>query len=384
MSNRKNSLKLVLLIATIQVVWSQQDHQSSQQIRFKSIEIRGHSGSHFYSGKTLTTELDAGYGALEFRYAWHSRDSLTWEAYGYPSYGIGIYTGFIGDPQIFGNPNALFGFIEFPVNSRKKRNTFAIQPALGLTYHLNPFDPENNPLNDAISARMAVYFNLGFEWAFKWTHDMDITYGLDFTHFSNGRTHTPNYGLNMFGLNLGLKYHYRAGSKYSESYSNSNEPVRFSYERSKKIKSGPANRKQSINFYAAIGTVQNEEGDVRSRFTTSSFVLDYEYQFNGMHGLTLGADYFTDPSLEVQYPDESGAFDIWAVHGGYEFMFWRLSVQFQAGFYVTDHYSKLPYFVRPAIRYNIADWAYAQVGLKTEGFAADWVEFGIGFKPFKW
>jgi len=28
---------------------------------------------------------------------------------------------------------------------------------------------------------------------------------------------------------------------------------------------------------------------------------------------------------------------------------------------------------------------YAQVGLKTlAGAAADWIEFGVGFKPFNW
>ena len=48
-------------------------------------------------------------------------------------------------------------------------------------------DPETNPTNDAIGSRVTVYFNLNFGWTYKWTKEMDIVYGIDFTHFSISR-----------------------------------------------------------------------------------------------------------------------------------------------------------------------------------------------------
>ena len=65
-------------------------------------------------------------------------------------------------------------------------------------------------------------------------------------------------------------------------------------------------------------------------------------------------------------------------------MFWSLTTLLHGGTYITDRLGKSDLFLRPAIRYDINKWAYAQVGLKTLGFAADWVEFGLGFRPFRW
>jgi len=159
----------------------------------------------------LDEETLAGYGAIELRYAWQNSNPDSWASqYGYPSYGIGFYSGFVGDPQILGNPNTLFGFINFPVSKPTKRNALNIEPALGLTYNLEPFDSETNFTNDAIGSRTTLYFNLNLGWTYQWTKEMDIVYGIDFTHFSNGRSNTPNWGLNMFGINLGLRYHYNA------------------------------------------------------------------------------------------------------------------------------------------------------------------------------
>ena len=355
------------------------------QGRFRTLEVRGHSGGHMYGGETLTSKLESGYGALEVRYAWQSRDEEIWGKYGYPSYGVGLYAGFLGDPEIFGNPNAVFGFINFPISNPMRRNQFAIEPSLGLTYNLEPFDPENNPLNDAIGARMAVYFNLNFGWAYRWTPEMDITYGIDFSHFSNGRSFTPNWGLNMFGINVGLRYHYNADQHRNYKGAYPEGRLQSRYLRSEKTPNVKVADNQSINVYMALGTVQTEEdAGTDTRYGTFSLVLDYQHKFNSMHSVSVGLDYFVDNSVKATYPEGEGKNDLVGIHAGYDFMFWRLTTLLHGGTYITDKLGKEALFLRPAIRYNINKWAYAQVGLKTLGFAADWVEFGFGFRPFRW
>ena len=360
-------------------------NSDENQGRFRNIELKGHTGTHLYSGNTLTTKLSSGYGALEFRYAWQSRDDEVWGKYGYPSYGIGFYSGFVGDPQVFGNPNALFAFINFPISRPARRNVFGISPSLGLTYNLQPFNPETNPLNDAIGARMAVYFSLNFGWAYKWTPEMDITYGIDFTHFSNGRTFTPNYGLNMFGVNLGLRYHYNTDQQRIDKQMYPDELLQSRFNRSVKTPNEVVPDNQSINTYFALGTVQTEQGaGTDTRYGVFAFVLDYQHKFNNMHSVSGGLDFFVDNSLKETNPNGDGKTSLVGIHGGYDFMFWRMTVLAHMGTYLTDNLGKDPLFLRPAIRYDINKWAFAQVGLKTIGFAADWVEFGIGFRPFRW
>ena len=363
--------------------------QTNTDGRFRTIQLSGHSGAHLYGGETLDDETISSYGALEVKFAWQNNNPDSWASqYGYPSYGFGLYSGELGDPQIFGHPNAVFGFINFPLSNPSKRNAFRIEPSLGFTYNLEPYDTEKNPLNDAIGSRVTVYFNVNFGWAYKWTKELDLLYGMDFSHFSNGRSNTPNWGLNMFGLNLGLRYHYNADEfKISKDpYAQRSLPAR--YVRPERKLNTKVEDNQSINLYAAIGTVQTypEEGESfdNERYNTFSAVVDYQHKFNNMHGVSAGFDFFYDASLEARFPDDSSQYYLAGIHGGYDFMFYKFTIGAHMGTYLTDNRGKEPYFARVAIRYELFDWAYAQVGLKTDAFAADWIEFGVGFRPFKW
>jgi hypothetical protein len=383
-------MKFFYVLVTLVGIVSSINGQSDLNNRYRFVQLSGHSGGHLYGGEGLDEETLAGYGALEVRYGWQNSNLESWASqYGYPSYGIGFYSGFIGDPQIFGNPNALFGFINFPISKPFRRNAFNIEPALGLTYNLEPFDSETNPSNDAIGSRVTVYFNVNFGWTYKWTKEMDIVYGIDFTHFSNGRSNTPNWGLNMFGLNLGLRYHYNANELKlnNDPYTNRSLPSRF--KRPERKLNTKVEDNQSINVYVAGGTVQTypeNEGDSfnEERYTTFSAVIDYQHKFNNMHSVSAGLDYFYDASLETRFPNDNSQYHMVGIHGGYDFMFYKFTFVGHLGTYLTDSRGKDPYFTRVALRYDLFDWSYAQVGLKTDGFAADWIEFGIGFRPFRW
>ncbi|WP_315824548.1 acyloxyacyl hydrolase [Paraflavitalea speifideaquila] len=127
-----------------------------------------------------------------------------------------FYSGNVGDIEIFGRPHAAFGFITFPF-SNKRRNNFQIEPALGLTYNLKPYNPEHNVINDAIGAKFAVYFALNLGGKYKINREIDLLYGYDITHFSNGRTVTPNLGLNMMGFSVGGRYNFNAAQRKTDN-----------------------------------------------------------------------------------------------------------------------------------------------------------------------
>jgi hypothetical protein len=377
--------KNLVLIAVITLMMSTLYAQNDEG-RFKSISVKALSGAHIYSGETLSDKVSYGYSAMDVRFAWHpSKDNLWTRDTGFSSYGFGFYTANVGDPQVFGNPTALYGFVNFFLSKPDRRNVFEISPALGLTYHLQPYNAETNPTQDALGARGAVYFNLNFGAAYKLTRELDILYGIDFTHYSNGRSFTPNYGLNLFGFNAGMRYHFNQEQRKldPDPYTTNVLPARFN--RPERRASEENDFGNSIDLYAALGTVQNnEDAGTSLRYGTFSGVIDYRHYFNRMHGFTAGVDFFVDNSLAPSYPDSGDTF-LLAAHAGYDFMFWRFAIRAQVGTYITDDRGKGNFFIRPAIQYEISKSVFAQVGLKTKaGAAADWIEFGVGWKPFKW
>jgi hypothetical protein len=148
-------------------------------------------------------------------------------------------------------------------------------------------------------------------------------------------------------------------------------------------------REDNISIYQALGTVQNKrDAGTSQRYLTSSTLLEYQHKFNVKHGVTAGFDAMFDFSASdtVEYPGNTSRETFFpAVHAGYDFMFWKLTIKLQLAYHLTATGRELKgnTFVRPAVRYEIDRRFFAQVGLKTaNGATADWIELGIGFKPF--
>lgn len=358
---------------------------------YRSLEIIQNTGSHLYTGTQLNNFLEYGFASIDVRYSWQSTEEQEWarKTY-YPKFGFGVYTGFLGDPKTFGNPSAIYGFMNYNL-FRVSRTQYAdMSLAVGLTYDLAKFDAEENPMNDAIGSRVTVFFDLKMGLVYQMTRELDMLYGLSLSHFSNGRTFTPNLGLNMLGLYIGTRYNYNRDQRKLNRNPYTTEVLPARYRKPEKDYTLFRESKNAISLYGAIGTVQNYEDEVadaatvKHRYTTNSVVLDYEYSWNGVHGISAGIDYFCDPSLKGIYPDLED-FSLFGIHAGYDFNIWRFTSKIQVGTYLSDNRGKGRIFLRPSLRYNISKHFFAQVGLKTrKGASADWVEWGIGFKPLVW
>ena len=382
----RNFITVFFLLAFCQAKSQQPKAEISQTKNiFKYLEIKTHFGAFIKSEDILGKSglLDNGYGGVTIKLGWQPTNPEGWASrYGYPSYGAGFYSGFLSNAKVFGNPNAVYGFIRFPLSSSEKRNEFAIEPSVGLTYKLHPYDKELNPVNNAIGARAAVYFNIDLGFTYKWTRELDLLYGLDFSHFSNGSTFKPNSGLNLYGFNAGLRYHYNAAQirRNKDPYSNDILSARFKRPlRSPRQKT----KGNAISLYAAGGVAQSESmAGTNKLLGTFTGILDYEHQFNEMNGISAGVDFFYDDRFQQRKPS-----DRWltGLHAGYDFSFYKFSIRFQVGTYLGDDKGKGAFFLRPALRYSFSKKFFAQAGLKTlDGGAADYIEYGIGFKPFSW
>ncbi|GAO42502.1 acyloxyacyl hydrolase [Flavihumibacter petaseus] len=382
--------KLLVLLSGICLSAAAQDtFKVKDKFRFFSLKL--HTGNHYYTGTELEDKLKNGYGSIELRYGWQSTGKAGWNAeHLYPSYGIGWYSGYIGDVDIFGSPHAFFGFITLPI-THSRRNIFQVEPALGLTYNLKPYDPETNVTNDAIGAKFAVYFSIHAGGKYRLTREVDLLYGIDLTHFSNGRTVTPNLGLNMFGISVGGRYNFNASQRkvdnteHPQTVLQARPVLDYSNTRPRPI------RESSLSLYQAFGTVQNKiDAGTNHRYLTSSTTIEWQHKFNTKHGLSVGFDAFVDPSARdtSEYPENKEAMMVFfpGLHAGYDFLIDRLSIRLQVGYNLnsTARTIKGNSYVRAAVRYELTNRLFGQIGLKTmNGATADWIEWGLGYKVFR-
>ncbi len=106
--NRIFTIYLTFLCFT---TYGQRSSDEGTSDKFRSIEIKPKFGSYLYTGSALSDAglLDAGYGALSIKLGWQSNNTESWSSYyKYPTYGMGLYSAFLGDAQVFGNPNAMY------------------------------------------------------------------------------------------------------------------------------------------------------------------------------------------------------------------------------------------------------------------------------------
>jgi hypothetical protein len=297
---------------------------------------------------------------------------------------VGFYTGNIGNPAELGYPSGFYGFFYAPF-LRSKKHYFTAGLSLGFTYDLAPYDSIKNPNNDAIGSKVDVYFNLDVGGVWKISELFDIVYGLDLTHFSNGRMHTPNLGLNMVGLNVGLRYHYNSMARIVKTQIDSTFTVnrRPVYIFDPIL---PVKHYHQLSLYGAFGVVQlGSDKGVKASYGTASLVLDYSYRYSNFGSMGVGLDGLYDGSLGWDYRDKYGkaaATDnmLLGLHIGHMLHIHHFDIVTQAGTYVWRRDdTKGNWFLRIALRYNLGRYGFLQVGLKTlDGGAADWIEWGGG------
>ncbi|WP_167021253.1 acyloxyacyl hydrolase [Chitinophaga sp. Cy-1792] len=352
------------------------------------LELKLHAGIHIYEGNgnpNFQSALDNGYKSAEIRLGWQSAGKQNWQrVFNCPSYGIGFYTGNIGNPNELGYPSGLYGFFYAPFHQRP-RHHFVAGLSLGVTYDLAPYDSLKNPYNDAIGSKVAVYFNADVGGVWKISDMFDIVYGVDLTHFSNGRMFMPNLGLNMLGLNVGFRYHYNAIAKIARTQIDSTyiAPRRPTCVYTPIT---PVHHYHELSVYGALGLVQlSSDLGIKAHYGTGSLVLDYDYRYSNFGSVGGGIDGFYDGSLGYIYKDRYGTANagdkmLMGLHAGHAIHISRFELVTQAGVYLVQRDNeKGKWFLRIGFRYNIAKHGFVQIGLKTlNGGAADWIEWGGG------
>lgn len=290
----------------------------------------------------------------------------------YPEWGVGYYGTKLYNDTAFGVPNAVFAYIDIPFNkwNPNKRWSFSYSIAGGLSFNFRPNNAQENPVNTLIGSYNNVYIDIAFYANYMLSKSLDAKLGLSFVHFSNGASTLPNMGMNLFGPKLIVQHH--LVRERPEVYVWENIPE--------------WRKKHGLLIYQAFGTKQIEEHGESYLNTTTSLAYKYWWRAKGQWIGMVDLFYDSSNNDRVNTPnrgDNANYFTV-GLFAGYEAIYNRWSFVSGWGFnvYRTFDSSDSPFYQRFGVRYRVWDGIQLGVGLKARTFAADYIEWSIGYSLF--
>jgi hypothetical protein len=349
---------------------------------FNTLELSIGHGGFLKNSNLLDDIMDNPYTDIALRVGIQSTGARQWEQIlGYPIYGMGFYGAYFYNENPLGSPSAVYIFINAPIK-RWNKFSFKYDLGVGLAYGFNPYDSINNPNNNVISARKNVYFHLKLFAEYQISNRMDFSLGLDFNHFSNGSTQTPNLGINLANINLNARYYFNPVKSYTKHIDPNFQPeVRPEFIKNKIPKT--KHYHEFSLYYAAGGKATTTHFSDGPIYFISALSANYHYKYYHIAHIGLGVDYFYEAARRewVENPTFSDM-TYFGVHISHILYFSRLALVIEPGIYVSNNVEdKDDIYLRVGGRYDITKRFYAQAALKTRnGAVADFIEWGLGYR----
>lgn len=338
-------------------------------------QVKAHYG-FLYSHHLELDRFQAHYPAFELSIEQQTWGAKRWEAeYGYPIIGLTLWYSPMGNFEEIGSSIALYPFINFPLVYDKKQS-LNFRLGLGLGYLTNLFHRIDNYKNYAIGSHINVAGSVSVEYRRKLGRSVTISGGIGLTHFSNGATKTPNYGLNIITANVGISAFLR---KPNPAYDQKILPQLYPFEFD-----GRKDLDIEFSFTYAHKDMTEQYGE---RFNVYGLYFNilkrvsYKSRFGG------GVDFVYDESdkyiMNWRGNNEVTKFQTIkpGISGIYELVVSKLSFMFNFGFYLyTKERSEGSVYQRLTLKYYFINKMFAQIVLNTNWGRAEYVGFGIGYK----
>lgn len=398
-------LLLMLLMTNIPALGQDYPWLSHNNIM---VEARGHVGV-FWHHHFEMQKFNARYPAFEVSIYQSTFGRHEWESvFNYPNIGFTFYhanfgINFENNPEVgkaLGSAYAIYPFINYPLNpSENSQLTFKL--GVGVGYLTKCFDNFDNYQNFAIGSHVNAAVNLSFEYRQFITRRMVSVASFGLTHFSNGSTKLPNYGLNTFSAAWGMAYYLR-NPRINQTPTRRPKLLPFEFDNKHWLC-------LDLNYGIGFKNVSQTLGGDSTRYyhvhDLSCYLLAQftEYSRAGI-GLSLVLD-LSDKTLPDHYVDQNGihivkidpasqsehVYDISTLQMTklnlslcYALTMNRLSYYFEFGWHLkynsyTD-LSKGNIFQKVSFRYQLQNDLYTHLSLMTHFGRADYLCFGIGYR----
>lgn len=207
---KKAAIHIILIMTMMSFLSSPLLGQDYRWIHNKNylVEFRGHYG-FFYHHHFEMEHFNAHFPAFEASFYKGTFGEKEWQSlYNYPYIGFTFYHSRLGGFDELGKVYALYPFINYPL-LRAERSQLTFKLGVGLAYLTNKFDHLENYQNFSIGSHVNAAVNLSFEYRQELFPRMMSIASFGLTHFSNGATKSPNYGLNTFSGAWGFAFYLR-------------------------------------------------------------------------------------------------------------------------------------------------------------------------------
>ena len=275
----------------------------------------------------------------------------------------------LGQPKLTGKVFGLGANFQFRI-AGKGNNYLALRLGTGIGYVTKKFDFYNNRQNMAIGSHWNGNIQLGLIYQSKISSRLSLKTGLGLTHYSNGSVSTPNLGINMPSLFLGLQMGYgKVDDKMADSLKAfrptlKRHQVLINYGYKEKFISNPRQFHIFNIGYRWLKTLT----PVRRWYLGADLVWDPTHPYS--HFLSN-----SNPRVGIDNSTELG------VLIGHRYDIGRFAMLTDVGFYLLNPYqTKYFSYQRIGFRYELSkDW-FLNGTLKVHFGTADYFEWGIGYK----
>lgn len=342
-----------------------------------SLEVKAQYG--FLLSHHLELDVfNAHFPAVEISLQKKTWGSRRWEeAYAYPSIGVSCWVSNLGGFEAIGSAVALYPFISFPLTPNQT-HAIHFKLGIGVGYLTNHFDRIENYKNFAIGSAFNLAASLYFDYRYQFSRSTTVSAGFGLTHFSNGSTKTPNYGLNILTGTIGVTTFLNKPNRGMKKKLLPEYSV-FEFDGSKYLE---------LQFSTALATKDMSEqlGErfmVYAVFTNIMARVSYKSKFGA------GVDYTYDGSDSYLIERATGINpplrDVTkvGVNLAYELILDRTSFLFNAGFYVAGkERGEGDLFQRLTLKYLITDNLFANMALSAHLGKAEYIGLGLGYRLF--
>jgi hypothetical protein len=333
------------------------------------ISGQGHAG-YIISHRNNMSHLIKGHVfGVELNYIFRTSGTKAWQQiHKYPELGFCAVHLDLANPNQLGSMEALYPYANIRLNKLKRSWKLNLRIGVGLAVLTKPFDRETNHKNNAIGTYLNGFVNMRLGYAVMLSKSWRLETGVGLSHASNGAIATPNLGLNIATINLGLGY--VMGCKEMVCKKDTIAKCRKSWV-------------PMVVVAAGIRELEQPDGSKYMAFGAQfNMYKTVNYKNRIGPGIELAYNNATREYYEEDSIFNAGFKDIVTIGTkiSYEFTFNRLSVPVDFGYYI---YKKQPdygtMFHRVGLRYMINKHLLANVTLLTHWARADYFEFGLGY-----
>lgn len=400
------TLLIALIISTLSSFADGNEKQKKDRYK-KSLRFFYQAGSvlqtnDFVKGRNEAGQVIDYFQSASFQYGIETDGRKIWQQiYGYPTWGFGIYGVNFFDKDELGTPTAIYGFFDAPLK-RFKRWSINYEVGFGLTYDWKPYDQDLNPYQYAIGSYKTVFIDAGLNLEFMLGKHLNLTGGFTFTHFSNGATKVPNYGINLMAPRIGLKYifnerpefikteipKYKKEWEYYATLSLSSKQMAYD---TTQVEDNPGHHAETYGIIT-VSTGINRQISRKIKFGAGldiGYDASYNSYINYLNGEITRMDAGNGNKVNI------------GVYGAFELVVHNLSVIAQPGWYIFRDDWQVPEkregsvaippsrrsggsYQRLGLKYHVTPGLFFGINIRAYDFGiADYIEWNMGYRV-KW